>query len=177
MKRRGVLYDVGRVLGMNWRPVFDRQVVRREPQIIHDDLPCTAVKICGRDLDRLASAAEDALRLGLEVWLCPELRDRAPDPTLAYIATAARRAEQLRQQWPDRLVLSVATEATLFVRGIIPGRTFTRRVANARSAVRANRHTGPLMQFLARAARNARAVFDGPLTYACGRSCPVAAVD
>jgi hypothetical protein len=34
MNRRGVLYDVGRVLWLNWRPVFDRQTVRREPQII-----------------------------------------------------------------------------------------------------------------------------------------------
>jgi hypothetical protein len=166
MNRRGVLYDVGRVLGMNWRPVFDRQTVRRELQIIRDDLHCTAVKICGRDLDRLVAASEDALRLGLEVWFSPELWNRRPEPTLAYIAGAAGRAERLRRRWPDRVVFSVATEATMFVRGIIPGRTFSRRVANAASAVRAGRHAGALDEFLARAARYARAAFDGPLTYA-----------
>ena len=61
MRRRGVLYDVGRVLWVNWRPAFDPVVVRRELQIIRDDLHCNAVKICGLDIDRLMAAAEDAL--------------------------------------------------------------------------------------------------------------------
>lgn len=166
MKRRGVLYDAGRVLGLNWRPVFDRQTVRRELQIIRDDLHCNAVKICARDLDRLVAASEDALRLGLEVWFSPELWDRPVAPTLAYIGAAAGRAERLRRRWPDRLVFSVATEVTMFVRGIVPGRTLRGRVANMRSAVRADRHARPLREFLACAARNARAAFGGPLTYA-----------
>ncbi len=166
MNRHGVLYDAGRVLGMNWRPAFDRQTVRRELQIIHDDLHCNAVKICGRDVDRLAVAAEEALRLGLEVWFSPELWDRPPAATVAHLATAAREAERLRQRWPDRVVLSVATEATMFVRGIIRGRTFLRRLANLSGEIRAGRHIGPLEQFLTEAARVARGAFGGPLTYA-----------
>jgi hypothetical protein len=150
MNRRGVLYDVGRVLGMQWRPVFDRQTVRRELQIIRDDLHCNAVKICGRDLDRLVAATGDALRLGLEVWFSPELWDRPPEKTLAYIGTAAWEAERLRRRWPDRVVFSVATEATIFVRGIIPGRTLNQRIANVVPAVRAGRHARPLEEFLAR---------------------------
>jgi hypothetical protein len=166
MNRRGVLYDVGRVLGMNWRPVFDRQTVRRELQIIRDDLHCNAVRICGRDLDRLVAATEDALGLGLEVWFSPELWDRRPEKTLAYIATAAWEAERLRRRWPDRVVFSVATEATMFVCGIIPGHTFNRRLANVMRAVRAGRHARPLEAFLARATRNVRGVFGGAITYA-----------
>jgi hypothetical protein len=166
MNRRGVLYDAGRVLGLNWRPVFDRQTVRRELQIIRDDLHCNAVKICGRDLDRLVAASEDALRLGLEVWFSPELWDRPTGETLAYIATAAGEAERLRRQWPDLVVFSVATEATLFVRGIVAGRTFNQRLANVRRDVRAGRHAQPLAAFLATAGRNARSVFGGPITYA-----------
>lgn len=73
MRRKGVLYDVGRVLGVNWRPVFDPKVVHRELEIIRDDLHCNAVKICGRDLDRLTFAAEAALALGLEVWFYPDM--------------------------------------------------------------------------------------------------------
>jgi hypothetical protein len=166
MNRRGVLYDVGRVLGMPWRPVFDRPTVRRELQIIRDDLHCNAVKVCGRDLGRLVAATEEALRLGLEAWFSPELWDRPPDETLSHIAAAAGEAERLRRRWPDRVVFSVATEATLFVRGIVPGRTFNRRLANAVPAFRAGRHIRPLGAFLTRAAGNARGVFGGPLTYA-----------
>jgi hypothetical protein len=166
MNRRGVLYDVGRVLGMNWRPVFDRPTVRRELQVIRDDLHCNAVKICGRDLDRLVAATGDALRLGLEVWFSPELWNHRPKRTVAYLATAAEAAERLRRQWPDRVVFSVATEATMFLRGIIPGRSLNRRLANARSTIHAGRHQRPLEEFLAGSARAVRKSFHGPLTYA-----------
>jgi hypothetical protein len=124
MKRKGVLYDVGRVLEISWRPVFDPKVVHRELEIIRDDLHCNAVKICGRDLDRLTFATETALASGLEVWFSPELWDKGPEDTLAHITAAAQEAERLRRRWPDRLVFSVATESTLFTRGIIKGRTF-----------------------------------------------------
>ncbi|GAA2371566.1 hypothetical protein GCM10010170_073160 [Dactylosporangium salmoneum] len=157
---------MGRVLNLQWRPVFDQAAVRHELRTIRDDLHCNAVRLCGRDPARLTAAGEEALRLGLEVWYCPELWNRPPAATLRYLATAARAAEQLRRRWPDRVVLSVATEASMFVRGIIPGRTLARRTANAPAALRAGRHTEPLARFLAGAARVARAEFGGALTYA-----------
>jgi hypothetical protein len=60
------------VLWVNWRPVFDPAAVRREVKVIRSDLHCNAVKICGRDIDRLRFAAETALALELEVWFSPE---------------------------------------------------------------------------------------------------------
>lgn len=53
MKRRGVCYDVGAVTDMDGRPDFDPRIVRRELEIIRDDLPCNAVRITARDLKRL----------------------------------------------------------------------------------------------------------------------------
>ena len=83
MNRKGVCYDVGRVLlGADWRPNFDSRVVHRELEIIKTDLHCNAVRICGLDINRLMTAAEDALTLGLEVWLSPEMWDRSQDETL-----------------------------------------------------------------------------------------------
>jgi hypothetical protein len=39
MKRKGVCYDVGRVMfGNNWRPTFDLNVIKREIEIIKNDL-------------------------------------------------------------------------------------------------------------------------------------------
>ena len=55
-------------MGVNWRPVFDPLVVHRELEIIRNDLHCNAVRICGRDIDRLSRATEDAFTDGLEVW-------------------------------------------------------------------------------------------------------------
>ena len=60
MQRRGVCYDVGRYLYGDWRKDYNPQTVHRELEIIRDDLHCNAVRICSRDLGRLAVASEDA---------------------------------------------------------------------------------------------------------------------
>ena len=62
MNRKGVCYDVGRVMmGGNWRPKFDPKIMHRELEIIKNDLHCNAVRICGLDIERLMMASEDAL--------------------------------------------------------------------------------------------------------------------
>lgn len=176
VQRQGVSYDVGRVLGIDWRPDFDAKTARRELQIIRDDLHCNAVRICGREIRRLVTAASAAADLGLEVWFSPELWDKSPQQTLAYLGEAARAAEALRSRYPERLVFSVGSELTLFMQGIIPGRTFTSRTRSAFSTdvVKSGAHNKPLNAFLAEASARVRAVFGGPLTYA---SLPWEAVD
>jgi hypothetical protein len=167
MRREGVLYDVGRVMGANWRPDYSPALVHRELEIIKTGLRCNAVKICARDIGRLAAAAEEALRQGLEVWFSPELWNKAPDATLRHIARAAAAAEDLRARWPGRLVFSVGTELTFFMRGIIDGRAFNRRVRGASlELLRSGTHDKPLNAFLARASQAVRDVFGGPVTYA-----------
>jgi hypothetical protein len=164
--RHGVSYDVGRVLGINWRPTFDPSIVQGELTTIRDDLHCNTVRICGRDLDRLRVASRIALDLGLEVWLSPELWNKTPQATLDYLGRAARVAEALRAQTPGHLVLSVASEATLFTRGIVPGRTLMQRLAYLFREFDAGKHVAPLRAFLDEAVSIARSGFTGPLTYA-----------
>jgi hypothetical protein len=166
MNRRGVSYDTGRVLGINWRPSFDPEIVRGELRVIRDDLHCNAVRICGRDLGRLSAAGSIALDLGLEVWLSPELWGKSRKATIAYLGQAAKVAETLRQASPGGVVLSVASEATLFTRGIVPGLTLMSRLAYLFREFGTGGHVGPLREFLADAARTARSAFHGPLTYA-----------
>lgn len=52
MKRKGVVYDVGRVMFFSWRPDHDPRLVRGELEIIARDLHCTAVKILGSGTGR-----------------------------------------------------------------------------------------------------------------------------
>jgi hypothetical protein len=99
LRLKGVCYDVGAVMGFNWRPVFDPKIVRRELEIIKSDLHCNAVIITALDVGRIETAA---LEEGLEVWLSPLLWDKSEDETVAYLAKAAGRLEALRKQWPDR---------------------------------------------------------------------------
>ncbi|MFB9833077.1 hypothetical protein [Actinoallomurus acaciae] len=161
-------YDVGRVLGMQWRPEFDPRVVHRELEIIKTDLHCNAVRVCGRDIGRLMTTAEDALSQELEVWFQPDLWDRSPRVTLAYVTKAATAAQALHERWPGRVVFSVGTELTLFMRGIISGRTFHRRLAHPsfHENVIAGTHNKPLNVFLTQASESVRRVFGGPITYA-----------
>jgi len=168
MNRKGVIYDVGSVTGLNWRPVFDPPIVHRELEIIKNDLHCNAVRIRGQDLHRLMVAAQDALEQGLEVWFSPELWNKTPEQTLRYIGKAALAAEPLRKRWPDQLVFSVSSEATLFMQGIVEGRTIHKRMSRPsfRATIQAGKQNGPLQQYLQRATERVRQVFHGQVTYA-----------
>ena len=173
MNRRGVTYDTGIVFsgpGYNipTRPRLDLATAERELQIARDDLHCNAVRLIGREVDRLVQVAERALALGLEVWLSPALWGRPPDETLHYDVSAAERAEELRQQHPDRFVLVLGSELTLFMQGIVPGRDFAARTREALTRIKAGDHSANdrLNDFLGRASTAVRGVYHGPLTYA-----------
>jgi hypothetical protein len=169
MKTKGVCYDVGRVMmGRNWRPEFDMKVVHRELEIIQNDLHCNAVRIQGLELDRLALASEDALQQGLAVWFSPEMWDREPEQTRAYVVKGATRAEELRARWPNHVVFSVGSEVTLFTQGFLPGNNVLERLAHPSlwKTLKAGKHNPPLNAFLAATTSQVREVFRGPVTYA-----------
>jgi len=173
VKRRGVIYDTGAVFsGPGWevptRPKLDLVTAERELQIVRDDLHCNAVRLVGRDVDRLVQVAERALALGLEVWLSPALWGRSPEETLHYDVSAAERAERLRHQQPDRFVLVLGSELTLMMHGIVPGKDFTARTREAFTRTKARDHSANnrLNDFLGRASTAIRGVYHGPLTYA-----------
>ena len=165
IKRKGVTYDVGSVMSGNWRPIFDPEIINRELQIIKNDLNCNAVRITGYDINRLIIASKDALKQGLEVWLSPTVWDKSPRVTIDYITKAASAAEKLRVEWPE-LVFLVGGESTLFMRGIIPGKTLMKRLKNMSEIVRAGKHNKPLNKFLNEANMEVRKVFHGKVTYA-----------
>jgi len=167
LNRKGVCYDVGTYMAFNWRPHFDGEQVRRELKIIKDDMHCNAVKITGTDLGRLSLAARHAVESGLEVWFYPTLWDRPPDETLQYLARAAKAAEGVRQGGYD-VVFVTEGELTLFMQGILEGRTLQKRIANPSfmAKVKAGDQNKPLNEFLAKATQAVRSVFNGKVSYA-----------
>lgn len=168
MRLKGVCYDVGVVMGINWRPVFEPRLVQRELEIIRSDLHCNAVRIVGRDLSRLLLATESALQAGLQVWLFPEFWNRTERPTARRMARIARAVEPLHQTYGDRIVFGVGMEVTLFSRGILPGHTLAARVKNPnlRATIKEGRHNGPLNRFLSGVVAAVRQSYRGKLTYA-----------
>jgi len=178
MRTRGIGYDTGFSFDGTSRRPFDPAVVRRELEIIRDDLRCTAVRLFGNDLDRLESAARYAAELGLEVWFSPFTYQLRPDEMLDLLADAADRAERIRRRGAE-VVFVTGAELSLFNAGFLPGGSLQERVDNlvARrpEALAALPHLpARVNDFLARAVAAVRERFGGRVTYA---SVPLERVD
>jgi hypothetical protein len=174
MRRRGINYDTGFApFGDRLsRESLDPAQVRREMAIIARDLHCNAVRITGRDPDRISLAAESALESGLEVLFSPFPCDLTPDELVPYFAACARFAERLRGRSP-RVVFVLGCEMTLFDRGFVPGASvFERLQAMMNPALLFGQDVSPeelerrFDAFLGRAVAAERREFAGPVTYA-----------
>jgi hypothetical protein len=121
MRGKGITYDTGFInAAASTRERFDPQVVKREVRVIREDLHCDAVRITGGDPDRLEVAATHAAEVGLEVWFSPFTCDLTTDQLLDLLADCAERAERLRGQGAD-VVLLTGAELSLFTVGFLPG--------------------------------------------------------
>ncbi len=178
MKTKGINFDTGFLnKGTSTREPFDPDVVRREMQIIRDDLHCTAVRITGGDPDRLEIAARHAADAGLEVWFCPFTNGLTQDELLVLLADCAERAERIGRRGAS-VVMCTGSEVSLFTAGFFPGDTLEERLAVIADPMRV-RAAVPQVRarmgaFLARAVELVRARFGGPVSYA---SLPFEAVD
>jgi hypothetical protein len=177
MERKGINYDVGIYPFGEARPSrigFDPSTVRREIEIIRDDLYCNAIRITGRDLPRLVQAAGFALDRGLEVWFAPAFHDADPQQTIAYFVECAKAAETLRRQSP-KIIFMAGWELTFFMKGLVLGDSGMERIGSfmkpwrlLRSTLRLGPFNRNLNRFLREAAREVRRHFHGPISYAAG---------
>src|SRR5438094_1773231 len=170
MRAKGITFDTGFLsAGTSTREPFDPEVVRREMRVIHDDLHCTGVRITGGDPDRLEVAATHAAAAGLEVWFCPFTNGLTMDGLLELLADCAERAERLRQNGAD-VVMLTGSEVSLFTKGFFPGDTLEERLALLADPLRVRQMIGEVRarmnDFLRRAVDVVRARFGGPVSYA-----------
>ncbi|WP_165423906.1 hypothetical protein [Ktedonosporobacter rubrisoli] len=178
MRARGIGYDTGFSADGETRRPFDHEIVRRELQIIRDDLHCTAVRLFGDELDRLEFAARHAADLGLEVWFSPFTQQFGPEAMLNLLADAAERAERIRRQGAE-VVFVTGAELSLFNTGFLPGDSLEERVTNLlkRQPETLQSMAGlpaRINEFLARAVATVRERFGGKVTYA---SIPLEGID
>jgi len=75
-------------------------------------------------------------------------------------------AEDLLRRWLGKVVFCIGSELTLFMRGILPGRSLVMRVRRMRKRPSRAAGSPALTDYLARAAGEVRRVFCGPVTYA-----------
>ncbi|MEV4340370.1 hypothetical protein [Streptomyces sp. NPDC049590] len=95
--------------------------------LIADNLHCDAVRLSGGDAERLSSAARHAADAGLEVWFSPFPADLPPGRILPFFADCAQRAEALRQDGAQ-VVLVAGCELSAFAHGFLPGDTYLDRL-------------------------------------------------
>lgn len=170
MRAKGISYDTGFInKGVSSREPFDSAIVKRELQIIRDDLHCTAVRVTGGDVDRLEIAARLAAEAGLEVWFSPFTCDLTEEEMLDLLAGCADRAERLRRQGAE-VVFVTGAEISLLNKGFLPGDTIGDRMAllGDRSRLRDLIGAVPprVNAFLANAVAVVRPRFGGKVTYA-----------
>ncbi|MFF3820441.1 hypothetical protein ACFYYD_28275 [Streptomyces bluensis] len=179
MRARGINYDTGFLPGQDLsRKAFSPETVRRDMAVISGDLHCDAVRVSGRDPERLGVAARHAADAGLEVWVAPFPVDLPPDRLLPFFADCARRAEAVRQSGAD-VVFVAGCEISAFCGGFIPGDTYGDRLrAMATADMEWWSSLGPVQErlgdFLAEVATTVRTHFGGRVTYA---SAPWESVD
>ncbi|MFF0742808.1 hypothetical protein ACFYVL_20650 [Streptomyces sp. NPDC004111] len=179
MRARGINYDTGFLPGEELsRKVLTPEAVRHDMAVISGALHCDAVRISGRDPERLDTAARLAAEAGLEVWYAPFPVDLPSDALLPFFADCARRAEALRHSAQIRrsgaeVVFVAGCELSLFGHDFIPGASYGDRLrVMADADYEWWTSLGPvrkrLSAFLAEVAGTVRAHFGGRLTYAAG---------
>ena len=117
MRIRGVAYDTGFInAGVNTKEIFNPNIIKREMQIIKNDLHCNAVRITGGDADRLEITAKIAADAGLEVWYCPFTCNLTREELQHFLVDAAERAEQIRSRRAE-VVFLTGSEISFFTKG------------------------------------------------------------
>ena len=117
MRIRGVTYDTGFInSGVSTKENFDPAIIKREMEIIKNDLHANGVRITGGDADHLEITAKLAAEAGLEVWYCPFTCNLTIEELRNFLLDAAQRAEKIRATGAA-VVFVTSSEISLFTKG------------------------------------------------------------
>ncbi len=170
MEYKGISYDTGTnyAAGFLSGGVWSHELMQREIKVIAHQLHCDSIQIYGSEIQRLVDCSKVALEEGLKVWLQPRLIDATPEEMLVHLSELAKAAEELRLKH-SVVTLNIGCELSIFMSGIIPGKTYAKRVSKllflwpflAFFSKRLNKH-------LKEATRAAKESFKGRITYGSG---------
>jgi hypothetical protein len=174
---RGINYDIGTPFRKDElsRPDFDEFIIKKEIEIIKNELKCNAIRISGYDIERLSKASEFALEQGMQVWFSPAYPDATKQEAIDYLIDCAIAAEKLREKY-NEVIFIAGCEYSLFLKGFVKGDTIYNRLEKIFSplavilnmiGLKNNMHK-KLNRFLKDATEKIKVHFKGKLTYASG---------
>jgi hypothetical protein len=178
MRIKGITYDTGFInSGVSTKEKFESHIVKREMQIIKNDLHCNAVRITGGDADRLEMAGQLAAAEGLEVWYCPFTCGLTREELTNFVVECAERAEGIRKKGAE-VVFLTGSEISLFNIGFFEGETLSERLDFMKNPVKIREQIpqvrSRIKEFLSKTVQLVRENFKGQISYA---SIPLEAVD
>ncbi len=174
MVLRGINYDIGYLFRNEIsRPDFDMTVVKKEMEIIKEELNCNSVRVVGYDINRLVQASEIALKLGLQVWFSPLHVDVTHEEAINYMINCAEEAEKLRIKY-NEIIFVAGDDYTINLKGLMKGSTIYDRIENIYNPVKIisdmlglNRKLyNRLNLFLKDVTMNVKEHFKGKISYA-----------
>ena len=169
-RTHGVVYDAGVVFrGPGYRvatrPDLDRRVLRREAQILRDEVHASAVRVVASDARRLDEVASTFLETGLDVWYSPAVFNYGPAETARRLVEMAEHAERLRARAGTAVTFVAGSELSLFMSGLLEGADVAERLHRLRDDP-TTIDADDLSLFLDDVVDDVRRVFAGPLSYA-----------
>lgn len=178
MRIKGITYDTGFINGgVSTKEQFEPSLVKREMQIIKNDLHCNAVRITGGDANRLETAARSAFEAGLQIWYCPFTCGLTIDELESFLVDCAERAENIRKDGAE-VVFLTGSEVSLFNKGFFEGDTLAERLQLIKEPARLREQIPKvrlrIKEFLSKTVALVREKFNGKISYA---SIPLEAVD
>jgi hypothetical protein len=170
MRIKGVTYDTGFInSGVNTKEIFEPNIIKREMQIIKNDLHCNAVRVTGGDANRLEITAKLAAEAGLEVWYCPFTCNLTKSELLTFLVDSAERAERIRCKGTE-VVFLTGSEISLCNKGFFSEQEFNDRLPLLKDPIKL-RELLPearkqLHTFLLETVSLVRKKFNGKISYA-----------
>jgi hypothetical protein len=170
---RGICYDVGTryarslksMLPGCQKPPRTPIEMDRDFKVIREELSCNAIRIFGDSRESLLSSTDLALRRGFSVLVSPRFINFTIRQAAVGTARLAKDLDELRKKWgPGRIILLVANEVSLDLKGVVPGAGVEDR--------REHRITSKfqLNKSLKEIAIAARSNFDGLISYGASPS-------
>ncbi len=167
MRVKGISYDIGISFGDYQASLgMDTTTMRRELDIIKNDLHLNAIRLSGTNAQNMVSAARIAFEQGLDVWISPHYIDAEPEEIIKNTVECAALAEELRKSHPEReLVFVTGCEFTVFAKGFMEANTFMERIIR-HEEMYASGKSETFKKFTGDIARAVKEVFKGKVTYA-----------